>query len=211
MNPVEEKEWLSLSQAAALLGVHPSTVRLWSDKGRIPVYRTQGNHRRYLRSEVELLARTTRRAGEVEPDNIIKFAVRRIRFKIDRGQLEAEAWYQFLDEDAREEYRKGGRSLVQGLARYLTSKGAGAMDEAHALGYEYASHGRRCNLDAVDAARAFLFFRNAILESMISIYQESWVPSGAGWGEMLTRTFAFTDRILLALLETYQTLERNNP
>ena len=211
MNPVQEKEWLSLSQAAGLLGVHPSTVRLWSDKGRIPVYRTQGNHRRYIRSEVELLARTTRRAGEVEPDNIIKFAVRRIRFKIDKGQLEAEAWYQRLSEDAREQYRQSGKSLIQGLARYLASKGPGALDEAHSLGYEYASHGRRWSLDAVDGARAFLFFRNAILESMISIYQEAWVPSGAGWGEMLTRTFAFTDRILLVLLETYQTLERNNP
>jgi len=211
MIPVEEQEWLSLSQAAGLLGVHPSTVRLWSDKGRIPVYRTGGNHRRYLRSEVELWVQTTRRAGRVEPENIIQFALRRIRFKINKGQLEAEAWYQRLSEEARDQYRQSGRSLVQGLARYLSSKEPAEMDEAHSLGYEYASRGRRCNLDNVDAARAFLFFRNALLESMISVYQEAWVPSGAGWGEMLTRTFAFTDRILLALLETYQALERNNP
>jgi excisionase family DNA binding protein len=209
--PTDEKEWLSLKQAAILLGVHPSTVRLWSDKGRIPVYRTQGNHRRYLRSEVELWVQTTRHAGAVEPENIIQFALRRIRFKINKGQLEAEAWYQQLSEDAREQYRQSGRSLVQGLASYLSSKGPAEMDEALSLGYEYASRGRRCDLDNVDAARAFLFFRNALLESMITVYQEAWVPSGAEWGEMLTRTFAFTDRILLALLETYQALERNNP
>ena len=29
-------EWLSLKGAAELLGVHPSTVRLWSDKGVLP-------------------------------------------------------------------------------------------------------------------------------------------------------------------------------
>jgi excisionase family DNA binding protein len=206
----EDKEWLTLSQVAGLLGVHPSTVRLWSDRGRIPVYRTLGNHRRYIRSEVELFAQTSRLTGRMEPENIIQFALRRIRFKIDKGQLEAEAWYQNLSDDAREQYRKSGRFLVQGLARYLSSKGSGALAEAHSLGYEYASRGRRCNLDNVDAARAFLFFRNALLESMISVYQEAWVPSGAGWGEMLIRTFAFTDQILLALLETYRTLERNN-
>ena len=42
-------EWLSLSDAAKLLGVHPSTVRLWSDKGALPVHKTQRGHRRYKR------------------------------------------------------------------------------------------------------------------------------------------------------------------
>ncbi len=45
-------EWLSLSDAAKLLGVHPSTVRLWSDKGVLPTHRTSGGHRRYRRNEV---------------------------------------------------------------------------------------------------------------------------------------------------------------
>jgi excisionase family DNA binding protein len=206
---IEKKEWLTLSQAAELLGVHPSTVRLWSDKGHIPVHRTQGNHRRYVRSEVELWAQTAHRAGGLEPDNITQFALRRIRFKIDRGQLEAESWYQQLSSDTREEYRRSGRYLVQGLARYLSSKEAGMLSEAHSLGYEYASRGRRCNLDSVEAAQAFLFFRNTLLESMIAVYQEAWVPSGAAWGGMLTRTFAFTDEILLSLLETYQALNGN--
>ena len=206
----EEKEWLTLSQVAGLLGVHPSTIRLWSDRGRIPVYRTLGNHRRYIRSEVELYSQTSHKAGGVKPENIIRFALQRIRFKIDKGQLEAEAWYQNLSEEAREQYRRSGRFLVQGLARYLSSKESGAIAEAHSLGYEYASRGRRCNMDNVDAARAFLFFRNALLESMIAVFQEAGVPSGPEWGEILTRTFAFTDQILLALLETYRTLGRSN-
>jgi hypothetical protein len=34
----------------------------------------------------------------VEPESIVQFALRRIRFKIGKGQLEAEAWYQRLNE-----------------------------------------------------------------------------------------------------------------
>ncbi|MBM3126742.1 MAG: MerR family DNA-binding transcriptional regulator, partial [Chloroflexi bacterium] len=36
------EEWLSLSDTAKVLGVHPSTVRLWSDKGLLPTHKTQG-------------------------------------------------------------------------------------------------------------------------------------------------------------------------
>ena len=165
----------------------------WSDKGHIPVHRTQGNHRCYIRSEIELWAQTAHRAGGVETENIVQFALHRIRFKIGKGQLEAEAWYQRLNEEEREQYRQSGRVLVHGLARYLSSKGSEAISEAHSLGYEYASRGRRCNLDNIEAARAFLFFRNVLLEALIAIYQEAWVPSGAAWGEILTRTFDGND------------------
>ena len=37
--PDSERDWLSLSGVAGMLGVHPSTVRLWSDKGVFPVHR----------------------------------------------------------------------------------------------------------------------------------------------------------------------------
>jgi excisionase family DNA binding protein len=35
-------EWLSLKEAAAMLGVHPATLRAWADAGRIPSQRTAG-------------------------------------------------------------------------------------------------------------------------------------------------------------------------
>ena len=38
----QQMEWLSLSDAAEYLGVHPSTVRAWADKGDLPVHRTAG-------------------------------------------------------------------------------------------------------------------------------------------------------------------------
>jgi len=206
-----KEQWLTLSQAAELIGVHPSTVRLWSDKGQIPVHRTQGRHRRYLRSEVELWARSASQTRSLEPENIVQHALRQMRFQIAEGHLEAEAWYQRLDDDARRQYRESGRLLVQGLASYLASQGKDAIAEARSLGYEYASRGRRYDLDSVAAARAFLFFRNTLLESMITVYQQSRIPSGQAWGEMLHRVFAFTDQILITLLETYQVIENKQP
>ena len=48
-----EPEWLTLGQAAKFLGVAQSTIRKWSDHGRIPTFYTPGRHRRYRRGDLE--------------------------------------------------------------------------------------------------------------------------------------------------------------
>jgi excisionase family DNA binding protein len=46
-------EWLTLGQAARFLGVAQSTIRKWSDQGRVPAFYTPGGHRRYRRHDLE--------------------------------------------------------------------------------------------------------------------------------------------------------------
>lgn len=46
---------LGISEAAALVGVHPDTVRSWVDKGKLVALVTPGGHRRFRRSDVEAL------------------------------------------------------------------------------------------------------------------------------------------------------------
>ena len=41
------EEWLSLREAAEMLGMHPATVRLWADRNELPSRRTNGGHRRF--------------------------------------------------------------------------------------------------------------------------------------------------------------------
>jgi len=201
-------EWLSLHEAAELLGVHPGTVRIWSDKGLLPVYRTKGGHRRFKHSEVQLWAHTSRGQPAIDPDRVVQAAVRNIRMQITEGRLEAESWYQKLDAVARSQYRESAHTLFQGLSRYLAAGGEDGTSEAHSIGYEYASRARRFGLKSVDAARAFLFFREALLAAVIQVYQEANVPSGRAWGEILRGVNAFTDLILLHLLETYQAMDK---
>ena len=207
--PPTDDKWLSLREAAGLLGVHPGTVRIWSDKGLLPVYRTQGGHRRFKQSEVLLWANTSRKQQTLDPANVVQAAIRNIRLQISEGRLEAESWYQKLDETARTQYRQSAHALFQGLFNYLAADGDGAASEAHSIGYEYASRARRYGLNTVDAARAFLFFRDALLQAVIQVYQEANVPSGQAWGDILHKVNAFTDMILLHLLETYQAMESN--
>lgn len=204
-------EWLSLSDAAEMLGVHPSTVRLWSDKGILPVHKTQGGHRRYKRGEILLWAESSQKSKEeaIEPEGMMQEIVKNVRMQISEGRLQEESWYQKLDEDARTQYRTSARSLFQGLMTYVATNGREAESEAYAIGYEYASRARRYNLSYVDAAKAFLFFRDTLVESVIKVYTEANIPARRAT-EMYTRMHTFTDDILISLLETYRKLENAN-
>ncbi len=203
-------EWLSLSEAAKVFGVHPSTVRNWADQGKIPVYRTTGGHRRFKHSEIELWQQTERSNGPNEAQLVIQNAIKRTRFHVTEGHLSAEAWYQKLDEHARDQYRLSGRNMMQGLLAYLSADGSEAEAEARSLGYEYATRGRRHGLSVLDATQAFLFFRNTLLDAMLSVYEAASVSSSQAWSDMFRKINAYTDRILITLLETYEAFERGN-
>lgn len=203
------EEWLSLSDAASILGVHPSTVRLWSDKGVLPTHKTQGGHRRYKRNEILLWTESNRKPHEVPTENLMQEIIKTVRVQISEGRLQAQPWYQKLDEDARTQYRMSGRSLFHGLMAYVASNGEDAAAEAYAVGYEYASRARRYSLNYVDAVKAFLFFRDALVESLFKVYGDAKAPADQT-SQMYSKTHTFTDDILVSLLETYQSLENAN-
>ena len=66
--PVNEPDWLTLGQAAKYLGVAQSTIRKWSDLGRVPTFYTPGGHRRYRRRDLDaFLERSGPRGQETGP------------------------------------------------------------------------------------------------------------------------------------------------
>ena len=205
VRPAEDQEWLSLKGAAELLGVHPGTVRLWSNKGVLPTHRTSGGHRRYRRDDVLLWAKTAREV-RAEPEGIMRLAMKNVRMQIGEANLESESWFQKLNEEARKQYRESARTLFHGLMAYIVSEHPNDA-EAHAIGYDYASRARRYGLSEVDAARALLFFRNALIESVMKVYREANILSGKAWEDILHKMHTFTDHILIRLLETYNTFE----
>ena len=197
-------EWLSLSEAAEVLGVHPSTVRNWADQGRLPVHRTHGGHRRFRRAEVELCQDSQGANGIESFQQAVHNALKRTRMQVSESRMEGEAWYKKLDDEARQQYRHSGRLLLQGLISSIGTDGDEANIEARALGYEYASRGQRYDLSLSEASHAFLFFRNLLLDSLLLHYENAAVRSPQAYTDMIRKVTAFTDQILITLLETYQ-------
>ena len=61
--PDVELEWLTLGQAARFLGVAQSTIRRWSDQGRLPAFYTPGGHRRFRRLQLESFVERSAQGG----------------------------------------------------------------------------------------------------------------------------------------------------
>ncbi len=203
MEKSTENDWLSLSEAAELLGVHPGTVRNWSNQGVIPFHRTRGGHRRYRRAEIELWKQSQSILTASEVDSMMQSALRNTRLQISEGVLQHQSWYGKLDEEAKEQYRLSGRLLLQGLSRFLSALEEEGNQQAQQIGSEYALRARRYGLSLVEAAQAFFFFRNNLIDSMLRVYEAAAVRSPHAWSAMFRRINAYTDQIMTALLEVY--------
>jgi excisionase family DNA binding protein len=200
--------WLTLTEVAKLLGIHPSTVRNWADQGVLPVHRTQGGHRRFLRSEIDLWMQSQRVHKPQESEGMIQNALSFARIQISEAHLEKQRWYQKIDNAGRASYRKSGRLLVQGLIRAQVLDEDAADAEARVVGVDYASNGRRFGLTTLEAVQAFLFFRNVMQEAAYHAYESAAIQSPYAWGDMFRDINRFTDKILVTIIETYQAYER---
>ena len=90
--PTSEPDWLTLGQAAKYLGVAQSTIRKWSDQGRVPAFYTPGGHRRYRRQDLEnFLARSGPGAVQQGPVILIVDDDERVREYV-RVNLEMEGY-----------------------------------------------------------------------------------------------------------------------
>jgi excisionase family DNA binding protein len=64
-------EWLTLGAAAAYLGVAQSTIRKWSDGGRVPVFKTPGGHRRFRREDLDAFLADSRGTPAEEGPSVL--------------------------------------------------------------------------------------------------------------------------------------------
>jgi len=197
------RDWLGLSATAEMLGVHPSTLRTWADKGDIPTHRTAGGHRRFQRAEIEVWAAARRTSQPDELQVVVQNAIGRTRLELADGRLRQESWYTKLSEAERTRYREGSRRLMRELIRCSRLDRAQAEAEAQVLGREYARIGRQVGLSLKEAVAAFLFFREFLFESIFNVYETAGVRFSNAWGEMRHKVSDFTNQVLLALIDSY--------
>ncbi len=200
----QTRDWFTLSQASRVLGVHPVTLRRWADAGEIPVVRTPGGHRRFLHSDLETFLRKSGAELVLPEGKLVERMLDVTRQGIQSPAVEDQDWYLAYDEEARARQREMGRRLVGLLMTYLSGhedEGA-ALEEARAVGRASGREARARGLRSSDAAQAFLFFRDFLLEATFQ------APAGPGLPDRSLHTYRrvnlFMNEVLLATLSAHE-------
>lgn len=201
----ENSEWVSLRQAADILGVHPATVRNWADKGEVPSRRTAGGHRRFRRADLLQFAEMQGELQPIEVQVIIQNALGQTRMEVGGGTLAATPWYTAMSEQTREALRQQGRRVLDELRRYL---GAGAPDAqlsaAIRLGKDYAMILHDDGLPLPHAVRGFLYFSDFVINAILTWSEVATPRTTTEWGTLLRQVNTFINAMMLSIIEFYE-------
>ena len=208
----------ALGEAAERLGVHPVTLRRWSESGKIRAVRTPGGHRRFPESEIRRLK------GIDEPDDSntapanvssddegpsVSNRLRESALEYTRRDLQGEtqaSWARDLAPEDREEKRLLGRRLMGLMMQYVSrdeEDSAEVLQEARVIGRIYAKSIIQSGLSLSEALKATMFFRDHIVESAV-VLPETANRRPESNQRMFRRLNAFLNEIQLVITEAYE-------
>ena len=189
-------KWISLGRACEILGVNESTLRHWADSGRLRTFRTPGGHRRFFAEDIEGFVGSGASSGAIVPEG----ALVRMRRRLIRRRATAPELSGNFDEAARTRLRVLGRRLVALASEWLAASRPRPelSEEARYLGGEYGRELAAGGVGPRDAISAFIFFRNTLLDSLVTSAASGARPDIA----------ALEDEILLEIAGAYEAKPR---
>lgn len=205
---VKDPEWVSLTEACALLGVSPSTVRRWADTGMVRTFVTPGGHRRFSRAGVEALL-PTRPTTRPSLGDLGETPGRMARgYRRENGDETGRIpWVAELDDAQRERFRGYGRSIVTALVAALDSDDPATrtdrLREADDACAEYGRVAGREGLGAPMTADLFLRFRRPFLGELAALARRREFDAGAT-SSLMADANAALDGLLLATLRGWE-------
>ncbi len=193
--PLPDDKWLTLSQAAEVLGVHPTTLRRWADRGDIPVRLTPGRHRRFRASEIQQHLEQQSRHGSVSstgasPAQTLPALDTTGRVWADFALVETRQrlfnqpepqWLMAFDKDDRDEKRELGRRLMALLMQHISAPDddRSLLIEARSIATRYAQNCLMVGLSASESLEATTFFRDAMTEVALQMPHVAQLDSDA--------------------------------
>jgi excisionase family DNA binding protein len=201
--------WLSINEACALLGVDQSTLRRWSDAGKVPVFRTPGGHRRYAEDDLRSLVGGAKRPER--PRMMRQELTDRSLSAFEEGFWQgarARRWFRAFSPSKHDELRLLGRRLIDLAVRFAaapeSADRSSLLDEGRQIGEQYGSSSARVGLTSVEAVEAFLYFRSPVVRSIVGMIDEQGLAA-----KRAARVFVdigqFMDQVLLAMVAAHET------
>lgn len=201
--------WLTIEAACRILGVDQSTLRRWSDEGKVPVFRTPGGHRRYREEDLRTLQRGESRARRRMSRQVLT-NLSMSGYEADYlRQAHSRRWFRAYNREQLEELRASGRHLVDLAVRSISGRGdrQQLIDEGQTIGRRYGALAGEAGLSAEEAVEAFLFFRYPVIQAVTRFIEEENLPARRA-GKTFVEISQFLDQVLLATVAAYGDLKK---
>lgn len=202
--------WLSIREACAFLGIDQSTLRRWTDDGRVPVFKTPGGHRRYSREDLRALVVgnprkiSKSRVSRQELTSRTLSAYQDDYLKAAREQK----WFRAFGATSQEEHRKIGRRLVDLAIRYAATPGhaderAELLDEGRQIGVHYGISSARSDLSITETIEVFLYFRYPVVKALLDVIEKEGLPARRA-SRLFIGIDDFIDEVLIAMIRAQE-------
>lgn len=199
------QRWLTVTQAATLLGVDEGTLRHWADQGKVPTFRTPGSHRRFRESDIrQLLAPTEPNRGELT--EVLRRQTGHLINGLPARRLLTFGWFSSVDETFRARARERGRRLLDLLVQAAGGEETdrrNLLPRIRTLAREYGLVLHQANLPLRQAIEAFCFFRDLALTKTVRA-----TPKSDQMRVMRTMN-QLLDQILLGVVAVYESRSEN--
>jgi len=204
---LDRKEWLSLTKASSMLGVHPTTLRRWADSDSIPCLRTPGGHRRFRTADlVAWMQGPQSTAPAPRSEALVQSAVGYTRQEMALQRVSGELWYAaFEREEERQQMRDTGRQLFGLAIQYMgrTRDHEPVLQEGRRIGEFFGQQCATRGVSLVDTVRAQFFFRESLLR-VIRPDQGSQARYDAEDVRLHRQLRHFLDEVMVACLGSYE-------
>ncbi len=201
--------WLSIREACAFLGVDQSTLRRWTNDGRVPVFKTPGGHRRYAREDLRALVvgnprKTAKsRVSRQELTSRTLSAYQDDYLKTAREQK----WFRAFGATSQEEHRKIGRRLVDLAIRYAATPGhqderAALLDDGREIGVHYGISSAHAELTTSETIEVFLYFRYPVVKALLDVIEKEGLPARRA-SRLFIGIDDFIDEVLVAMIRAH--------
>ncbi|HNS39014.1 MAG: helix-turn-helix domain-containing protein [Anaerolineae bacterium] len=201
--------WLTLSEAAKLLDVHPTTIRRWANNGDIPVLVTPGGHRRFSSSDMARFARERSALRNVNGLTGLWATKALANARHEVMVHRRDSWLtHFEDHENRNRNRVLGQRLLGLTLQYLSSESseensAAILDEARYIGRQYALYAKEQGLPLRVTLEASMFFRDSLIETALEMPEASSIRPEASV-RLLRRINNLLNAVHLAVADVYQ-------
>lgn len=202
--------WLTIHEACTLLGVDQSTLRRWSDAGKVPVFRTPGGHRRYAEDDLRALLGEGPRRQErprVSRQVLADRSYSAYEEEYLRGARERR-WFHAYSTTNIEEHRRLGRRLVDLAVRFAAAAPHSGdrpslLTDGEQIGIHYGRSGAAAGLTISETVEAFLYFRFPVVRAVMGMIEEEGLAA-----KLAARLFVeighFMDRVLVATVQAHE-------